>query len=253
MDHTSTTGDGAIERLVCSYHSCPQCHYVGEDIDFGQRCPVCTFQVTNSLSVWPNNQWHSACDDIQFLFTHEKLELLTIATASYFEGVLWSFFYDAFILIYSPTCSLNIDVSHVSEEGERFVEEQKEHRRRQQLIRDTMKKFRDWPKRLGTLCTELFGASLDDLLRQHFSRANLFITNRDNIHKWRNEILHKGVPLDQVWSESMQREAPRLAVEFVKECWAAFCVLNNELIHEPYWREVRAKKAIANLPRTTSD
>jgi len=228
--------DGSL-TFESPYHSCSECKYVGTEIDFEQSCPVCGHRVTDALSVWPNVQWIGAASDIAFLYEHKKLELLTIALAAYFEGVLWAFFYDAFLLIHAPTRSVDIDVSHVADEGERFVAEQQEFRRRQKLINDMLndKKFRAWGKRLKELCTKVFGRPFDELLAEHVPNAKAFITNRDNIHEWRNLILHRGIPLDQVWPDKVRNAAPRIAIEFVQDCWDTFRILNNELIHKPYW------------------
>ena len=223
--------------MECPYHACSSCHYVGPEIDFGRSCPVCGQAVTNALSVWPQLQWLSAADDILFLYEHKKLELLTIAVAAYFEGVLYAFFDDAFHLIHPPTRSMDIKVDHIQDDGERCVAEQKEYRRRREVAQSLLQKHQGRWKRMNRLFVKVFGKTFDEMLTLHYPQNASFIENRDNIHVSRNLILHRGIPLKEIWPEHLQRAAPDIALQFVRDCWDVFRVLNNELIHKPYWAQ----------------
>lgn len=180
-------------------------------------------------------QWIHAADDIGFLYQNGKLELLTIAIASYYEGVLHSFLYDALTLIHPPTRMMDCERPEIADTGDLFVAEQQEAKRRYELIEDTFRKHRSWRGRHGNLCKLIFGSAFDDLVGTHVSNPQWFITNRDNIHNWRNLILHRGVPLTKAWPASVQKTAPDIGLRFVRECWDVFRILNNELIHKPYW------------------
>lgn len=227
--HASAVG------LLCPYHSCGNCQYVGREINFGGSCPACAGNIGGALATWPMIQWIHAADDIGFLYQNGKLELLTIAIASYYEGVLHSFLYDALTLIHPPTRMMDCERPDVADSGDRFVAEQQEARRRYQLIEELFRKHRSWGRRHKDLCVAIFKSAFDDLARKHVSSAEQFITNRDNIHKWRNLILHRGVPLKEAWPEHVQKAAPDIGLRFVRECWDVFRLLNNELIHKPRW------------------
>jgi len=57
-----------------------------------------------------------------------------------------------------------------------------------------------------------------------------FLKNRDSIHDWRNVILHRGVPLAEIWPEELCKMIPEIAMQFVRDCWEVFRTLNNRLI-----------------------
>lgn len=235
-DNTRSTIDNDRRTvLACPYHSCSSCHYVGREIDVGLSCPVCGHAVTNALSMWPHLKWLNAAGDILFLYEHKKLELLTIAIAAYFEGILYSFFDDAFHLIHPTTRSMDINVSHIPDECDRFVATQQEYSRRREVARTLLQKNEGRWKRMNRLFVRVFGKTFDEMLTLHYPKHAAFIKNRDNINDWRNKIVHCGISLEEVWPEPLRKAVPEIALQFVRDCWDVFRALNNELIHKRYW------------------
>lgn len=197
---------------------------------------MCKQRVGNSVASWPRVQWLHVTDDIWFLYEHEKLELLTIAVAAYFEGTFHAFLFDAMLHIHRPTRTPAPGTfSALTDELAKHQAEIANFDTRMQKCDCLFKKYRSVSSRMKKLCKTLFGSTLDELVRQYYPGAEDFLTNRRNIHEWRNLILHRGVPLNEVWSPEMRTAAPQIAIAFVKECWDVFRVLSNKLIHEPSW------------------
>ena len=95
---------------------------------------------------------------------------------------------------------------------------------------------------MNRLFAKIFGQPFDEMLKLHYCQHEAFIKGRDAINEWRNVIVHRGVPLDQIWPKQVRNAAPDIALEFVRECWDVFRVFNNELIHKPYWQITSSNK-----------
>lgn len=223
-------------ELKCPFAQCGECLYVGERQGDGAVCPACG--KGRIAQIWPQVQWIGAAEDIAFLAEHKKLELLTIAVAAYFECLLHTFLYDGLYFLHEPTrVPGRCDRPDIEDAGNRFVAEQKEIRRREQVIEDLFHKHKGWHRRLNDLCATVFGTCFDGLLARHCGDVRSFVQNRDNIHWWRNQILHRGVTLEVFWPAGLRERIPAIALDFVRQCWDVFRVLYNECIHRPWWAE----------------
>lgn len=219
-----------MSKLECPYGSCGKCHYVGGEVALHGTCPSCGNLIGAGMVLWPHVQWFNAAEDVQFLCDTKRLELITIAVAAYYEGVLHAFLDDALRLVHPPTRMGDCCCPEIPDAIERYERKQKEASRREGLIAELFRKHRAWEKRHVRLCERIFRRSLDDLVISFYPNASQFIENRNNIHDWRNLILHRGVSLGHVWPEELQAQIPSIALKFVCDCWDVFRLLNNNLL-----------------------
>ncbi len=209
--------------IRCPYNECGNCHYVGADIQANGQCPKCDTVLGNATGVWPTNQWFSAAGDITFLFDHKRIELATIAAASYFEGCLHALLWKGMYFIWDKT-------RWIPRDDQGLVESNKENRECMARITRLFDKNHGWRRRANTLCPHIFGTCFDRLAAAHLPDCQAFITNRDIIHGWRNRLVHAGYPMTETWPDEVKDRALRATVEFVVQCWTVFRVLQNELI-----------------------
>jgi len=209
--------------LSCPYNECGNCYYVGREIQAYGQCPLCKHRFSNATGPWPKNQWFSAAQDLAFLYDHKRLELGTIAAAGYFEGCIHAFLWDGMYFIRDDTRW------KPEQHNDQFEASQVNQVCTNKIDRE-FQKYRGWQRRAEKLCPKVFGAKFDELLSKYVSDHESFITNRDNIHKWRNHLLHRGFPLAEVFSEEAKQRMFRAIIEFMVECWVVFAKLQNELI-----------------------
>lgn len=222
--------------LTYSSGMCNECLYVGDEIHLGGQCPVCNVRFEQACSPWPQMNWANAAEDIEFVYKNKKLELLTISVAAYFEGLLHTFLRDGMWFIYEPTrIAERCTFPEKKDELERFKAENEEFQRRYDQQEKLFSQHRSWFSRLNELCTMIYGTCFDDLIVRHCENSKIFIENRDNIHQWRNILLHRGISLQHIWPQEVRERALNTAVEFVRQCWAIFRTLYNEQIHKPWW------------------
>lgn len=226
--------------LVCSLGICEQCRYVGHEIRLGGQCPVCHGCFKEACTPWPQMNWVNAAEDIEFVYKNKRLELLTISVAAYFEGLLHTFLKDGMWFVYEPTrIAGKCAFPEENDQLERFKAENEEFRRRyeQQEKLFSRYRYRSWFGRLNKLCTKIYGTCFDDLVARHCENSRIFMENRDNIHQWRNILLHRGISLQHIWPKEVRESALNTAIEFVRQCWVIFRPLYNEQIHKPWWHE----------------
>lgn len=209
--------------IRCPYSECGTCCYVGSEIQADTQCPSCGTATGNATGVWPANQWFSAVGDVAFLFDHKRIELATIAAASYFEGCLYSFLRKGMFFVWEPT-------RWKVQEHRALAEEVRANAECETRITRKLDRFTGWMGRANKLCPQVFGAKFDELVAKHAPDSQAFITNRDNIHGWRNRLLHVGHPMTETWTDEVKDRSLRATVEFVRQCWQVFRPLQNELI-----------------------
>lgn len=222
-------------KLRCPYNECGTCFYVGPEIQDKARCPFCHTMVGGATGVWPTNQWHSAVADIRFLYDNKKIELATIAAASYFEGCLHAFLWNA--------------MYHVWEETRWIPRDNQDHPASVKEVRKCVVRFerlldknRGWKRRANTLYPRIFGTCFDGLVAKHVPDSQPFIDNRDDIHKWRNQLVHAGYGMTEIWPEAVKNSSLRTTVEFTVQCWTVFRALQNKLIAKVVSERVKAAR-----------
>ena len=214
--------------LQCPYSSCGICLHVGNEADFDGGCPTCK-SVKGGRACWPNPRWLSANDDLVFLYNNARPELATIVGASYFEGCLRSFLWHAMYFVWDDTRWRPRGVKGFDPEEIRL--NQACYEKIHHILQD--RKYRGWRKRANKLCPRVLGEPFDDLVRKHIDNCDDFFVNRDNIHEWRNELLHSGHPMTETWPDDLKTRCLRATVEFMRQCWEVFRVLQNEYIARP--------------------
>ena len=209
--------------IRCPYNECGMCYYVGSEIQAYGECPSCGTKIANATGVWPANRWFSAAGDIAFLFDNKKIELATVAAASYFEGCLHSFLWKGMFHVWETT-------RWKVQEGRNLAEDVAANRECQARITRKLDKLAGWRSRAYKLCPRIFGANFDELVAKHVPDGQAFTTNRDNIHEWRNRLLHAGHPMTETWADAVKDRALRATVEFILQCWEVFRPLQHDLI-----------------------
>ena len=209
--------------IRCPYNECGMCYYVGSEIQAYGECPSCGTKIGNATSVWPANQWFSAAGDIAFLFDNKKIELATIAAASYFEGCLHSFLWKGMFHVWETT-------RWKVQQGRDLAKDVAANTECQARITRKLDKLAGWKSRANKLCPRIFGANFDELVAKHVPDSQAFTTNRDRIHGWRNQLLHAGHPMTETWPDEVKDRSLRATVEFILQCWEVFRPLQNELI-----------------------
>lgn len=209
--------------IHCPYNECGTCYYVGPEIQAFGQCPMCGKRIDNATTPWPTNQWFSAAADLAFLYDSERLELATIAAASYFEGCLHAFLWKGMYFIWDKT-------RWIPRDDQDQVENIKANRESMARIARLFDKNHGWKRRANTLCPHIFGTCFDGLVAAHVPDCRAFITNRDNIHGWRNRLVHAGHPMTETWPDEVKPMSLRATVEFMLQCWEVFRPLQNDLI-----------------------
>ena len=171
--------------------------------------------------------------DITFLFDHKRIELATIAAASYFEGCLHALLWKGMYFIWDKT-------RWTPRADRDQVESIKANRECMERIARLFDKNHGWKRRANKLCPRIFGITFDELATKHVPDSHAFITNRDNIHAWRNRLVHAGHPMTETWPGEFKDRSLRATVEFMLQCWTVFQALQNELIAKVVLERKRA-------------